>query len=111
MDQNHEHYHKPEPKGKWWKTPNGIVIIFFFLALGYFLITEHGAHMFPYLPWLILLLYLLYLRSALPNHRPKLIGAPLVPSQHFWLLSSPKCTAFHLLFIYYQAGFPKNTRE
>ncbi len=56
MDQNHEHYHRPEPKEKWWKTPNGIVIIFFFLALGYFLITEHGAHMLPYLPWIILLI-------------------------------------------------------
>ena len=59
MDHNHEHYHKPHPKEKWWKKPYGIVLIFFFLAVGYFLITEHSAHMLPYLPylpWLILLI-------------------------------------------------------
>lgn len=37
------------------KTKTGIVFIGFMLIAGYQLITEHGAHLAPYAPWLILL--------------------------------------------------------
>lgn len=37
------------------KTKSGIVFVGFFVIAGYILITEHGTHIVPYLPWLILL--------------------------------------------------------
>ena len=56
MDQHHEHYHKPEKQKAWWRTPAGIVAIFFFGLIGYFLIAEHKAHLLGNWIWLILLL-------------------------------------------------------
>jgi hypothetical protein len=55
MQQDHEHYHR-EPRPGWWKSRAGLVTLFFLAAAGYFLITEHQAHVVPILPWLILLL-------------------------------------------------------
>lgn len=55
MDYNHEHYHRPEDKPLWWKTPFGMTVIFFFVVAGYFLIEEHGAHIGDNWIWLILL--------------------------------------------------------
>lgn len=37
------------------KTKTGIVFIGFAVIAGYQLIVEHGVHLAPYLPWLILL--------------------------------------------------------
>lgn len=37
------------------KTKSGIVFIGFSVIAGYILINEHGTHIAPYLPWLILL--------------------------------------------------------
>lgn len=37
------------------KTKTGIVFIGFMLIAGYQLVVEHGAHLAPYAPWLILL--------------------------------------------------------
>lgn len=56
MTHEHEHYHRPERQPSFWKTPTGTVAIFFCAAVGYFLITEHWAHIVPWLPWLIILL-------------------------------------------------------
>ncbi|WP_339864789.1 DUF2933 domain-containing protein [Paremcibacter congregatus] len=56
MNYDHEHYHKPEKNRPWWKTPYGMAAIFFFVVAGYFLITEHGAHIGSNWIWLILLL-------------------------------------------------------
>jgi len=56
MTHDHDAYHEPQERTVWWKTPSGIAAIFFLLAGGYFLLTEHSAHVVPYLPWLILLL-------------------------------------------------------
>lgn len=56
MRHNHEQYHNPDRQESWWKSPSGIVAIIFFIFAGYFLITEHSAHIIPYLPYLIILL-------------------------------------------------------
>lgn len=52
----HEHHHREEP------TPTDgvvskskIVLIGFLIVAGYFLITEHRAHVVPYLPFILLL--------------------------------------------------------
>ena len=56
MLQNHEDYHKTEDKISWWKTPRGIVLIFFLAVAGYLLIKEHAAHIGSNWIWLLLLL-------------------------------------------------------
>lgn len=43
-------------KGSWWTTPSGLVCLGFLAIGGYFLFTEHRAHIVPYLPYLIFLL-------------------------------------------------------
>jgi hypothetical protein len=44
MNHDHEHYHKPEGKQVWWKTPGGMAAIFFFTVAGSSPIREHAAH-------------------------------------------------------------------
>ena len=39
-----------------WRTPSGWSAIGLIAAAGFFLLVEHGEHIFPYLPYLILLL-------------------------------------------------------
>ena len=46
------------PSPPWWRTRSGPVLLGFLAIGGYFLITEHRAHLalaIPYLPWLLLL--------------------------------------------------------
>jgi hypothetical protein len=51
------HDHHSDNAGKsWWTTRTGIACLFFLAAAGYFLFTEHRAHIVPYLPYLIILL-------------------------------------------------------
>ena len=38
----------------WWMSPVGLVTLGFLGVAGYFLITEHTAHFFGALPWLLL---------------------------------------------------------
>ena len=40
---------------KWWRTPSGWVLCGFLLVAGFFLLTEHTAHVFGVLPYLIIL--------------------------------------------------------
>jgi Protein of unknown function (DUF2933) len=52
------HDHLSDNAGKsLWRTLSGIACMFFLAAAGYFLFTEHRAHIVPYLPYLIILLY------------------------------------------------------
>jgi len=39
----------------WWRTPIGIVTCGFLIVAGFFLLTEHTAHVFGVLPWLLIL--------------------------------------------------------
>lgn len=46
----------PEHQSKLtWASPTYIVLFGFLLVIGFFLITEHGAHLLGILPWLLLL--------------------------------------------------------
>ena len=36
-------------------SPANIVLVGFLAIGGYFLLTEHGAHIIPFLPWLLIL--------------------------------------------------------
>jgi hypothetical protein len=37
----------------WWRTPFGLVLCGFLAVAAFFLITEHTAHLFSVLPWLL----------------------------------------------------------
>lgn len=39
----------------WWRTRSGIVLCGFLLVAGFYLLTEHTAHLFGVLPYLLLL--------------------------------------------------------
>jgi hypothetical protein len=58
MSNEHEHLtHQQEPEKKsWWLSFPGYITIILLIAAGYYLITEHRAHLFNMLPLLILLL-------------------------------------------------------
>lgn len=58
---SHEHGHptpsdKPPEKKSWWLSFPGFITIILLLAVGYYIITEHRAHLFNILPLLFLLL-------------------------------------------------------
>lgn len=55
MDNEHQHYHRPNPEDKWWKTKAGLVVCFFLCVIVFLLVMEHWVHIYPYLPWLFLL--------------------------------------------------------
>ena len=38
----------------WWRTPFGMVLCGFLIVAGFFLLTEHTAHVFGVLPYLLL---------------------------------------------------------
>ena len=38
----------------WWRSPTGIVTLGFLGVAGFFLLTEHTAHVFGVLPWLLI---------------------------------------------------------
>ncbi len=44
-----------ERKGSAFSSRTNIVLVGFLAIAGYFLITEHYAHVVPFLPWLLLL--------------------------------------------------------
>ncbi len=43
-----------DDKRSWWSSPIGVVTLGFIAVGGYFLLTEHTAHVFGALPWLLL---------------------------------------------------------
>jgi hypothetical protein len=55
---NHNHFnrdHPPQENKSSWSTKVGIVTIGFLLVIGFFLLTEHWAHLYGYWPFLFLL--------------------------------------------------------
>jgi hypothetical protein len=51
--------HNKDESGSFWMSRHGVVLIGFLAIAGYFLWAEHEAHirgLFPYWPWLLLLL-------------------------------------------------------
>lgn len=45
----------PEPKGNFWTSRNGVVLLAFLAIAGFYLVTEHTVHLFGALPYLLLL--------------------------------------------------------
>ena len=45
----------PRESGPWFRSGSGIVLLLFLAIAGFFLITEHTAHVFGALPYLLLL--------------------------------------------------------
>lgn len=50
-----EHYYKPENKGNKWLKKDRIITVVFLIFIAFYLLTEHKAHTFQALPWLIIL--------------------------------------------------------
>lgn len=42
------------PESSWWRSKSGIVLLGFLAVAAFFLLTEHTAHVFGALPWLLL---------------------------------------------------------
>lgn len=53
MKPNHEHH--PSVEKHWWFSFRGLIAFIFIIAIGYYLIAEHRAHLFNILPLLLLL--------------------------------------------------------
>ncbi len=45
----------PPKTGPWFRTRSGLVLIGFLVIAGFFLVTEHTAHLLGILPYLLLL--------------------------------------------------------
>jgi hypothetical protein len=43
------------PAAPWWRTSSGLVMCGFLLVAGFYLVTEHTAHLFGVLPFLLIL--------------------------------------------------------
>jgi amino acid permease len=59
-NQQHAHPHQ-KPQKAWQPSVRGIILILIFVIIGYYLFTEHRAHVtgfFAAFPWWILLLFL-----------------------------------------------------
>jgi len=53
MDKSNMTSNKPDNQ-PWWRNRNRVVFILFIVIAGYFLWTEHRAHIVPYLTWILL---------------------------------------------------------
>lgn len=74
----------PDPDGppasSWWKTSSGLVMCGFLLVAGFYLLTEHTAHLFGVLPFLLVLacpLMHLFHHHGHGGHRPTAPSTPL----------------------------------
>lgn len=72
------------PAASWWKTSSGLVMCGFLLVAGFYLLTEHTAHLFGVLPFLLILacpLMHLFHHHGHGGHHPASAGAPLAGVQ------------------------------
>jgi len=46
---------QPPQPGAWFRSRSGLVLLAFLLIAGFFLVTEHAAHLLGVLPFLLLL--------------------------------------------------------
>lgn len=54
MDPSSEHQHEAE-RGQWFRSRTSLAWIGFIAVAGFFLLTEHRAHLLGFLPFLIVL--------------------------------------------------------
>jgi uncharacterized membrane protein HdeD (DUF308 family) len=69
----------PSPERPWWRSAAGVVLIGFGLVAAFFLVTEHRAHLFGFLPWLLFLacpLMHLFMHHGHGNHGDHQHGKP-----------------------------------
>jgi hypothetical protein len=55
MDTQHEDDAAHRTHAPWWRSRSALVLAGFLAVAGYFLVTEHTAHVMSALPWLLLL--------------------------------------------------------
>jgi hypothetical protein len=55
MDTQREDHAAHEHHTPWWRSRAGLALVGFLVIAGYFLVTEHRAHVAGALPWLLLL--------------------------------------------------------
>jgi hypothetical protein len=55
MTSQHESHAAHEHRAPWWRSRGSWVLLGFLAVAGYFLLTEHTAHVLGALPWLLLL--------------------------------------------------------
>jgi hypothetical protein len=53
-DETHSNHDQERRSSSFWSSPTGWVTLGFIVVAGYFLITEHAAHLFSILPWLLI---------------------------------------------------------
>jgi hypothetical protein len=46
---------QPPPAGPWFRSRSGLVLLAFLVIAGFFVVTEHTAHVLGILPWLLVL--------------------------------------------------------
>ncbi len=46
---------QPPPARPWFRSRSGLVLLAFLVIAGFFVVTEHTAHVLGVLPWLLLL--------------------------------------------------------
>lgn len=71
VDAHHEQEVGGHPPTRWWQTRSGLVLCGFLLIAGFYLLTEHTAHVFGALPFLLLLacpLMHLFMHHGHGNH-------------------------------------------
>ena len=56
MTHDHRHHDKDAqgPESSWWRSRSGVVLLGSLAVAVFFLLTEHTAHVFGALPWLLL---------------------------------------------------------
>lgn len=72
------------PGQPWWRLPSRVVLCGFLLVAGFFLLTQHTAHVFGALPFLLLLacpLMHLFHHGGHGHHGGHCDGAPPKPGQ------------------------------
>ena len=53
---NHEHHEHQTPRESFWRSRTGWALIGFLAIGGFFLVTEHRAHLLGWLPFILLAL-------------------------------------------------------
>ena len=46
---------QPSQPGPWYRSRSGLVLLAFLVIAGFFVVTEHTAHVLGILPWLLVL--------------------------------------------------------
>ena len=83
-------HHPQSRQHRWWRSPTGLALLVFLAIAAFFLITEHTAHTFGALPFLLLLacpLMHVFMHGGHGGHaghaKPGGRGEEITPSQQY----------------------------